>query len=534
MDNTLLSKVMNRETLTEEDKKRLRGLRGTALAKYPEIGTDVPEIGEGGDTARVGFRGAPESGITEPTEDLTDLESDVDSLEDRILRGQEEVESKPEDRPASTKEGAAADISNDFAKVGGSGGKPESELRYSEYKEVQDKLSRKEMEAIDPEIKKQYIDAQEKARQLYEDRENRVAWASLAETIGTGLLKLGMAQTAKEGVDVSRIPWEKPTDWESKLSRYGKQYETELDRLRRNYLESKDEAETAKGAEAKILQRQAADAKDLYEGALRKEKEARDRQLQLDLADIRRRLEERKIKAKQETQTTAQQQRIAEKEEERKLKEEKELEEALSGVDKTLFTNQITEANSAIQEAKKRYKAANTLINNLKNQKNLDPKNREALAKTYGKLAGEAGIDLDVIFDQLEQAEPTLKERLPEEFGGESKEALKERKAAILNSVVGNAEADIEDAEMNRSSVIASYIRKTTDRIKNKSNQQLTTKAPAQPEERPAAPAAAPTAPAKPAGPKLVKVKGPSGQVAEMTEDNAKKYLGKKGYSRVE
>lgn len=71
--------------------------------------------------------------------------------------------------------------------------------------------------------------ASDEAKKLYTERANRAEWMSVAERIGNAAVKIGTANAAMKGdVDVSGFKDIAPTDWEGRIGRYAKDYETDL------------------------------------------------------------------------------------------------------------------------------------------------------------------------------------------------------------------------------------------------------------------------------------------------------------------
>lgn len=430
--------------------------------------------------------------------------------------------SEPKEEPIQTTEEAASDISNTIKNVvqtpsktttteklrgkgpAASARRPGSEIAYDKYQELQKELSDKASAAIDPEIKRQYIDAQDKARELYDRRENIAAWASLAETIGTGLLKLGMAQTAKQGVDVSKIPWEKPTDVEAKYARYQRQYESDLDRLRKNYLDAKETAETAKGLEVKVAERKAADAKDLYQEALRKEKEERDRALQLQMLKMK--LDEDKKQRELAGEKEAKKEALIAS---RELRAEQRA--ALEMGRFELQNNaDYSQAKDDIKQYTKQYEAFQEVQNSLLSQGDFTAKNVQKLNQRVIQKAALAGIDLNELKEELDAVETFL----PGAAGGKTKEQEMAEKRAILNKYEQSYQQAIYGAKQKVEGI--------EDDIINKYIKQV---------PKQAEPAPAPTQP-KASSRTITKA-----QLAEyvkqhnMKEEDARAFLANQGYS---
>jgi hypothetical protein len=397
----------------------------------------------------------------------------------------------------------AADDSGDQPKTG-------SAVTFKEYSGISDQLKALKREEDDPAIKQKYTDAMDRAEKLYRDREDRVAWASLAETIGTGLLKLGMAQTAKKGVDLSKIPWEKPTDWEPRLSRYGREYESSLDRTRKEYQDTIAEARQKRGEERDALKEKAEALKLKYQSEVRAEEAEKERALRLDLAEKQERAADRRAREAQDRQAKLdekrekdRQDRIDAREEAQRRADEREKRRTARATTNSLLTNTKAEEKATNNELI----ATQSLVNDLLAEDDLSPKSRQKLEQKYGDKAAKAGLSLSELTDKLAKEETSW-----QVFGGRSRAEDKEAKQQALKQVV------LEKKNM-------------LDKIRDR-KKELEAKLDATPD--PDAETSAPSVPTKPAGPKLVKVKGPSGQVAEMTEENAKKYLGKQGYSLVE
>lgn len=369
------------------------------------------ELGEGGDTyLPPGFIG--EGGSTA-------------TLRQKVEQGKEQIKDKPEDEPAKTEEAAAADATKTFKKIGTGGGtgkaKLPSEVAYDEYVSALNDLKDKEMEAEDPAAQNIYRAAQDKARELYEARENRIAWASLAETIGTGLLKLGMAQTAKKGVDLSRIQWEKPTDWEPTLARYERRYMADVEAARKDYESARDAAEKAKGAEAKNLQRMAELKKDIYQEKLREEEKARDRAAEVEKERLR--LEAEKEREKKRDKDAAK----------REAKQQERADTAARSArvsEARLRFNTDPDIKDLDAEIKK-VSGQQSVFDRVSNALQASDLSSKSLDKLDLKLisdAGAAGIDLRTLKDELEKTETVL----PKAAGGKSKEEEAAEKKKIL------------------------------------------------------------------------------------------------------
>lgn len=447
---------------------------------------------------------APAASVPAPVE-VGDGGDEI-TLRQKIQQGAEQIKDKPADKPAETQEGAAADVTQTFKRVGIGGGQPSksgSQLAYEDYEKALKELNAKEMQAEDPGAQSVYRKAQDEAKRLFEERENRVAWASLAETIGTGLLKLGMAETAKKGVDLSRIQWEKPTDWEPTLARYERRYMADVEAARKDYVEAKDAAEKAKGAEAKNLQRAAELKKDIYEQKLRQEEKARDRAAEAEKERLR--LEAEKERERKRDEATLSKERRQEGKDEAAARAGR-ISEA------RLRLNTDPELKDINEEIKKvsNQESVFARVSNALQASDLSSRSLDKLDLKLISDAGAAGIDLDALKKELEKTETVR----PALLGGKSKEEEASEKKKIINEYTGTFRQALDQLRAQR--------KQRTDRL-------LSSIGDAEVKAEAAAEVAPEVAPKS----ALVRVRGPSGQVAEMSEEKAKKYLDKPGYSLV-
>lgn len=419
--------VPGADVLDPENQKPLRqpSFVGPPNLAGPPASAAMPapvEIGEGGDEATAFDREA--------------------TLRQKIQQGAEQIKDKPADKPAETQEGAAADVTQTFKRVGTGGGQPSksgSQLAYEDYEKALKELSDKEMQAEDPGAQNVYRKAQDEAKRLFEERENRVAWASLAETIGTGLLKLGMAQTAKKGVDLSKISWEKPTDWEPTLARYERRYMADVEAARKDYESARDAAEKAKGAEAKNLQRMAELKKDIYQQKLREEEKARDRAAELERERLR--LDaERERERKRETDAA-----------EREAKQQERADTAARSArvsEARLRLNTDPDIKDLDAEIKK-VSGQQTVFDRISNALQASDLSSKSLDKLDLKLindAGAAGIDLRTLKAELKKTETVL----PKAAGGKSKEEESAEKKKILEDYSYNFKQALDTLKAQR------------------------------------------------------------------------------------
>lgn len=564
MADAIYTKYLQNKPLSEEEKRYLRseynikaGDGKTDTEEYNRFNESLsnvlargrksepmPEIGEGGDTAFLrspGFIGPPDLSLKEGGDRATvgpkkpmgppDLSvregSDVGYLDQYPEPGEleDEIPQTPEDKAQKTIATVLDTVSNNKDKLGkspadvagtesadDSGDQPEtgSAVTFKEYSGISDQLKALKREEDDPAIKQKYTDAMDRAEKLYRDREDRVAWASLAETIGTGLLKLGMAQTAKQGVDLSKIQYEKPTDFEPTLSRYGRQYESSLDRARKEYQDTIAEARQKRGEERDALKEKAEALKLKYQSEVRAEEAEKDRVQRQREAEMREGVATKRLEESEKRQADRAAAAEAERQRQDKIRQEnyerglaKEQRGQQAQIAKEAYSRQWQVSINEEKEAQKQLQEAQSLANDLAREQDVSPKSRKKFQEKYGERAGRAGIELSTLADRLEAEETG-----PRIFGGKSTEEEQKAKQEVLKQLVLEKKNLLDNIRQRRSEL----------------------------ESRIAAPSPDIEAPAptKPAGPKLVKVKGPSGQVAEMTEENAKKYLGKQGYSLVE
>jgi hypothetical protein len=157
---------------------------------------------------------------------------------------------------------------------------------------------------------------------------------------------------------------------------------------------------------------------------------------------------------------------------------------------------EIAELNRQEELAKKKL----TLYNNIAQEDDLSSKSFKKLQERYGSDAGKAEIDFNALQNELSSTDKdgTLWGKNPDP---EARKGKVDEKVAEVKSLLSSIEQRKRDLGVNK--------------LPQAGNRP----------QSPQAPQSSST--------KTVKVKGPSGQIAEMTEEASKKYLSKPGYSLV-
>jgi hypothetical protein len=356
--------------------------------------------------------------------------------------------------------------------------------------------------AVDPVDLQEVTDAENTAKELYESRANRAEWLSVADRIGSALVKYNAAkQGLKHGVDMSGIKLENTNDWDKSIDRYGRDLDRDLkssnqrrDALLEDRKNRRKEADEKDSQEERLL-------RDKYDFAKTKYSQAVSEQGQ-DKRSIKQAEKEKKDREN----------KIADDEKKEAARLAKEERDSAAKIDKEVRG----ELGRKVESSEKADKAMTTLLTTLNEDTEFTDKNIERLQLRYGKMAADAGVELGELSDlkkQLKTAEPAFFEGL---FGGLTTEQAKAKRDEILAPY-----------EQKNKKLAANY-KAQLDAMRSGPRRpiqvDLDTKLPA---KVPPIPKEAPLAQGQ------VLIKGPSGQVVEMPEADAAIYLSKPGYSKV-
>ena len=137
-----------------------------------------------------------------------------------------------------------------------------------EVNEVLERIKAARAAASSPADTAKFDQAEQEARDLYNERASRAEWLSVADRIGNALTKIGAARAGmKHGVDMSGIKLEPGTDWDQRIGRYAQDYTTELSRIGRQ----RDAALSAADKQASLGEK-------AFEAAQRNQQRADDQQ----------------------------------------------------------------------------------------------------------------------------------------------------------------------------------------------------------------------------------------------------------------
>lgn len=458
------------EGFTEENLESSEPISKEEIASFAE----VPKAGGAG---------------TAPVSSPLDAAEDVSSVFSRVAASSTASAPRPVETPASGPQPASVSVSTDSEQ------EMQSPLIYKEWKAADQKFRDAAERAPDPKTRQVYLDAQDEAKRLFNERATRAEWLSVAERIGNALIRLRAAdQGLKRNVDLSNVALEKPIDWDSKIGRYQQEYTTELDKLRRNYAEQERTSERLKDLELRGLDREADMQKYRYGQALQSEEDRRKEAA---------RSKERAAERAADIAASERRQGASEAAADRRERERREYETKKE--ERFRRKETLQELRDAEKDQRKQLEAAQQLANYLKTEEDLSPKARGKLQEKYGQLAAIAGEDLGSLAAKLEEQDTGF-------FGSSEKE--KAGRNAILDGVVSK-KRNLLDAIQAR--------RKDLD------------KEAATPEaSKPAADTPTAPPPAKPKGEEeTIQVRAPDGSIARMTREAAARYLSKPGFSEV-
>jgi hypothetical protein len=280
--------------------------------------------------------------------------------------------------------------------------------------------------ATDPVDLQQFQSAQDQAAQLYKEQANRSEWLSVADKIGAAVTKFAAAKAGqKAGVDLSHIDTGPGYDLNGALDRAGKDYSTELGRIRgnredalKNQSQDYTLADKAFDSAARTKNQKAiSDREDKREQARKAESDAN----RLD-ADRR---QERGF----QQQLGLQSNRISQEQSAIDQRERVKREEDAAKEERFNKAKELKDLDLEEKNANQQYVARQQLFNNLMNDGDLGGKTRDKLQADYGKQAAVAGVDLSDIQQRLEDQETTR----PGWMGGRTKEEERTAKQAILS-----------------------------------------------------------------------------------------------------
>lgn len=270
--------------------------------------------------------------------------------------------------------------------------------------------------------------AEQEAKRLYDEKASRSEWLSLAEQVGRSLVRLNAANTGlKYGVDLSGVDLGKGTDWEGRNDRYARDYTTELGRLEhgRNNARLQDRENqdlSEKAMEYDYRDKSLASSERRVADAA---KAADERQTAREEAAGKRQLASEAASGKRQDKSLAAQESAADK----RMKMQQEFETGREArAAKQADLRDIEQTQTA--EAKK-LAAKQALFNQLMTSDDLSSKSADKLQAQYGKLAGDADVDLADLQQKLKAEESG-----PRIFGGRTSDEDSSAKKAILNSEI--------------------------------------------------------------------------------------------------
>lgn len=370
---------------------------------------------------------------------------------------------------------------------------PDSEVPSDdEVNSVLKKIQAARQQAVTPIDQAKFDAAEDQAKQLYKDQADRSEWQSLAEKVGRSLIQYNNAQTGlARGIDLSHVDLGPQTDWAGQTKQAASDYQTELglqEQRRQKALENqKQEMGLAEKAFDVASRDKALQSQEARAAAGREASENRlDKRLAASEAANNARMG---LQESLQTQRMKQQADLAEKADARRfaLEAQHETSKDLAG--------QISVGQKQAQIGQE---LGNELLNTDLSSKSLD-----RVKAKWGQKAGDAGIDLDALQTALGKQETML----PSWAGGKSSEDEMAAKKKVLNDYLAPLKQKVEQLHQQKQEL---YKRGVTF---------------APPMDQTSSP---------PPDSGLVKVRGPSGTIANMTPEAASKYLGKPGYSKVD
>lgn len=318
----------------------------------------------------------------------------------------------------------------------------------------------------------QYEQERGTAKDAYKEKQDRARTAEVISHLADAFSRFGAAAYGQNtGTDMSRTQFARPGSFEGTR-----------DRNLSEYMQSLKEIGDKEGIEKERLREEAAAGKedfgrkqDTLQEALRKK--MRDREL-----------------GKEDN-------RIATRD--RKESQEK---------DDLLYREQRKDVGFQGKSLAERERATNQLTDELLRE-DLKSKDKEKIAAKLGPLAAKAGVDLNAAIEATDK----LKDEQPGFFGklvGKKGKDATELKKNLFDSLKGDL-----DALKSKQAAREKRLRFSTKPMSLEEEEALNGTQPTSPETQSSA--------------TVVKVQGPSGQIAEMTREAAAKYLGKPGYKEV-
>lgn len=350
-----------------------------------------------------------------------------------------------------------------------------------EVQTIAERIKRAKEQLVDPVDLQKFQDAEDQAKQLYQERASRAEWLSVADRIGQNLIRLNAANEGlKKNVDMSHVDLGPGNDWEKTIDRYGKDYSTDLEKANRDRAAALTNQQQQMGLGEKAF--------DLAS-----------REKSLQMQQKRAEAAQRETNDRQDKSIILQNQLAAQREA-AQAKRQQEAEAARA--EQLRKSSELKDADEDVKQGTKADLALKTLTNQLTADTDLGKKSKDDLEKQYGKLAAEAGVDLQGLQARLSDQETVL----PSWLGGKSSADEATDKKKIIQTELEKSKNLLDAYKARKKELLG--IRTGADQT------QPATSAPA-------------------AAPGTVKVKGPSGTVAVMSKEAAEKYLQKPGYSQV-
>lgn len=326
------------------------------------------------------------------------------------------------------------------------------------------------------------------AKELYNTKASHNDWLDVAQTLGRAVAQFAGAQhglqsgNARYGTNMANLDMGKPID-----------YEARTDRAFREYTQDIKNAEQAQGLERQQYLDDAARKKDEYNRLADAYKEG------ASVYDNQ---------AKTLAGELAANARQARDEKNRQAREDRDL--------RRMNAQDLDRQEKSLAD---QIRAGQELANNLQSEDDLSGKSADKLKEKYGAVAARAGVDLPSAMQEYQSNAPT-------------------RNREILGiGIPGTSTTDTANPKTKQSLFDALGLTDKLEQLKKVQarKQQLRqgggqAQSPAGQPQPQAAAASEQSAPSTTAGPTTVRVQGPSGEIAEMTQDRAHKYLGRQGY----
>lgn len=325
------------------------------------------------------------------------------------------------------------------------------------------------------------------AKDLYERRASQNEWLEVAQNLGRAVTQFGAAQaglhTGGRGANMANIDMGQPVDYNARTERAFREYQQDI-----------KNAENSAGAERQSWLDSAAQKKDEYDklaGAYKEGASVYDTQARTLAGEL------------------AANARAARAEKAQSAREARQL--------RQMNAQELDRQEKSLVE---QIRNGQELANELQSEGDLSSKSADKLKEKYGAVAAKAGVDLPAAMQQYSANAPTRKREI---FGmgipgtSTTDTANPQNKQSLYDALgLTDKLQQLQDVRAKKQKLLAG-------------GQSTTSAAPTTTEVTPLAGESPATAPAS----KTVMIKGPSGEVAEMTPHKAQKYLSKPGYTQI-